>query len=252
MTDKNPKSAESKAAKESQRKALIEKRNKQISDYRDAIYTLEDKVECNREATDDCNALIDHTSGFYDEIDKLTKGKALVGVTDMTVELANDIIRDAKKNIKGDAHLDRIKEFVPAGDNPVYPDILIVVRTVRQSLERQRQRLTNNLETLNTQIQTARTAIGALQYLLNNHKDPALDDRIVPGPDAIEPYVQGLIVRSCFTKYLDSKATYFDFDRLDRETVAEYLSMESDHNPQATDDDLTSVDEESDADEDIV
>jgi hypothetical protein len=57
-------------------------------------------------------------------------------VTDLAVAQANDTIRDAKKIIKKDVYLDRIKEFVPAGDNPVYPDVLVIIRSVRDSLDR--------------------------------------------------------------------------------------------------------------------
>ena len=77
------------------------------------------------------------------EIDKLTKGRALVPVTDLMVERCNEIIRDAKTIVEGDSYLDRVKEFVPAGDNPVYPDILITARTVLESMDLFKQ----NLET---------------------------------------------------------------------------------------------------------
>jgi len=38
--------------------------------------------------------------------------------------------------VTDDTCLDRIKEFVPAGDNPLYPDLLVVMRGVRDSLRR--------------------------------------------------------------------------------------------------------------------
>src|SRR5258708_6722087 len=80
--------------------------------------------------------LADHLAGFYEEIDKLAKGKALLEVTPLVLEEANQIIRDAKAIITEDTYLDRTKEFVAAGNNPVYPDVVVALRTVRQALER--------------------------------------------------------------------------------------------------------------------
>ena len=74
--------------------------------------------------------------GFYEEIDKLTKGKALMEVTPLMLEQVNDVIRDSKAMVKGDTYLDRIKEFVSAGNNPLYPDVLVTLRALQQVLER--------------------------------------------------------------------------------------------------------------------
>jgi len=54
--------------------------------------------------------------------------------TPLIVEQVNDIIRDAKSIIEGDPYLDRVKEFVPAGNNPTYPDVLLVARSVQTSM----------------------------------------------------------------------------------------------------------------------
>jgi hypothetical protein len=80
--------------------------------------------------------LRDHTSGFYEEIDKLAKGKAMLEVTDRVLEETNLIISDAKRIVGSDPYLRRTHEFVAAGNNPVYPDVLIALRSVLQSLDR--------------------------------------------------------------------------------------------------------------------
>jgi hypothetical protein len=249
MSDKNS-TTESKAAKERKHKALLEIRNKQLSDYWGAIEILKSRISGSLAAINECDALSSHTNGFYDEIDKLTKGKALIGVTDMTVTLANDIIRDAKKNIKNDARLDRIKEFVPAGDNPVYPDVLIVIRAVRQSLDRHRGQLKNHVDSIKAQIQTAHTVVGALRFVLNEDDDIDFEEKEYLSEEDIRPFVEGFISASCFTKYNNSQDRYFDFDRLDEESVEKYLSMtpESDKD-QESDDGLTKTNAESEKDE---
>jgi hypothetical protein len=82
--------------------------------------------------------LRDHANGFYEEIDKLAKGKALLEVTDRALEETNSIISDAKRVVGDDPYLKRTHEFVPAGNNPVYPDVVLALRAVIQSLDRYR------------------------------------------------------------------------------------------------------------------
>jgi len=77
-----------------------------------------------------------HLQGLYGEVDKLTKGKSLIPTSDMLVELVNSLITDTKDLVFRDTYLDRLKTFVPAGDNPSYPDVLIALRIVQQTLER--------------------------------------------------------------------------------------------------------------------
>jgi|ERR1017187_931678 hypothetical protein len=74
--------------------------------------------------------------GLYEEVDKLTKGKSVVPPSDLLVEVVNAQIADAKALIFRDAYLDRLKSFVPAGDNPSYPDLLLSLRILQQTSER--------------------------------------------------------------------------------------------------------------------
>lgn|GEM_PF-4795010 len=74
--------------------------------------------------------------GLYEEVDKLTKGKSVVPPSDLLVEVVNAQIADAKALIFRDAYLDRLKSFVPAGDNPNYPDLLLSLRILQQASER--------------------------------------------------------------------------------------------------------------------
>jgi hypothetical protein len=75
-------------------------------------------------------------TGLYEEVDKLAKGRSTVPTSDLFVELVNNLIADAKTLVFRDTYLDRLKELVPAGNNPSYPDILIKLRTLVQILER--------------------------------------------------------------------------------------------------------------------
>jgi hypothetical protein len=80
--------------------------------------------------------LRDHANGFYEEMDKLAKGKSLLEVTDRALEETNSIISDAKRIVGDDPYLNRTHEFVAAGNNPVYPDVVLALRAVLQSLDR--------------------------------------------------------------------------------------------------------------------
>jgi hypothetical protein len=95
--------------------------------------------EQQRVVTSKITALRDlhnHATGFYEEIDKLAKGKAMLEVTDRALEEINSIIGDTKRLVSSDPYLNRTSEFVAAGNNPVYPDVLLALRSVLQSLDR--------------------------------------------------------------------------------------------------------------------
>ena len=81
-------------------------------------------------------AQVSHLEGVYSEVDKLTKGKSLVPTSDLLVEVVNSLIFDAKGLMHRDTYLDRLKTFVPAGDNPAYPDVLVALRILQQTLSR--------------------------------------------------------------------------------------------------------------------
>lgn len=97
--------------------------------------------ELLRKAAQTHSSQASHLVGLYEEVDKLTKGKTLVPTSDLLIELANSLITDAKALIYRDTYLDRLKIFVPAGDNPAYPDVLIALRVLQQSSDRFRNML---------------------------------------------------------------------------------------------------------------
>jgi hypothetical protein len=92
--------------------------------------------ETIRKARQNHMAQTSQLRGLYEEVDKLTKSKSVVPPSDLLVEVVNTQITDAKALIFRDAYLDRLKSFVPAGDNPSYPDILLSLRIIQQTSER--------------------------------------------------------------------------------------------------------------------
>jgi hypothetical protein len=159
-----------------------------------------------------CKALAHHIAGFYEEVDKLAKGKALMAATDLSVDSANSIVRDAKTMIRGDPHLDRIKEFVPAGDNPVYPDILLVTRAAQQAVERYQVQLEGQRAILVGKVREVKTLLSALRFYLDaNLTKISLEDikTMVNDPDS-DWFLGGYGM--------------FNWHKLDNRNIAEYLS----------------------------
>lgn len=75
-------------------------------------------------------------TGVYEEVDKLSKGRSVLPTSDLHVEFVNNLISDSKALVFGDTYLDRLSIFVPAGDNPSYPELLLALRVVQQTLKR--------------------------------------------------------------------------------------------------------------------
>lgn len=99
-----------------------------------------------RKASQDYSVQVSQLEGLYDEVDKLTKSKSVVPTSDLLVEAVNNQIADAKGIVFRDIYLDRLKEFVPAGNNPNYPDLLLALRILRQSQKRFGPVLENEIE----------------------------------------------------------------------------------------------------------
>jgi hypothetical protein len=190
-------------------------RARQLESTKSAVRKLEEALQFVRKKIPNCEALSSHLLGFYEEIDKLAKGKTLLGVTDLVVEQANGIVRDAKTLIQGDAYLDRVKELVPAGDNPVYPDVLLTARAVQQSLERFETKVKAQRERLVDMLKEARTIQTALQYYLDNGAK-------IPSKEDVETLLDGGVTNAWF-KGDFSAGHHFDFSRLDRRNL---LSIE--------------------------
>lgn len=149
-------------------------------------------------------ALTSHIAGFYAEIDKLSKGKALFASTDLAVQQINEIVRDAKAIIDGDAYLDRVKEFVPAGENPLYPDILLATRTVQQCLARTVKGIEERSKQASKSLRDAQTVAAGLKHQVETGRQATLGD------------IQAVMTKpseSWFFEANDGK-TYFDIVRV--------------------------------------
>lgn len=220
--------AETKKAKaKRQEQELIQKRTKQLEEWQRAVASVEKEVRANKKRVANCRELIDHASGLYEEVNKLVK-KSAMPATPLIRDSANNIISDAKSLVKAkaDVHLDRVKEFVPAGDEPSYPDVLVVLRAVIDSLKRHRSALSTEAEVISEQISMADTMVAGLKYFL---LDPAeMSEKETPSKSSVRRYATVTLSEFCFTRYSNSEEKYFDFEELDSMSVEEHLARITD------------------------
>ena len=161
---------------------------------------LEEAVRVAREKTSRHDILSSHLVGFYLE------------ATPLVVEQVNDIIRDAKGIIEGDPYLDRVKEFVPAGNNPTYPDVLLVARSVQQCLGRTAKSLSDHERRTTKTRRDVRTMVAALKYFIEHDEHPSSEDveTLLEAKPPVDWFFQG-----------NDEKLYFDFERLDRNGLDE-------------------------------
>lgn len=191
---------------------LLTRRKEQLSTVTEALDRLRKELREERRRESERAALHDHATGFYHEVDKLAKGKSLLEVTNRIVDEANQIIRDAKALVGGDPFLDRVKEFVPAGDNPVYPDVVVSLKTVLQALGRAESSFASTRRRIATLKRDSDTIRGALQILVEEDAVPSKDDVL----NAIE---NDSVDDKWFTEEEE-----FDFAYLDGLDMAAYFS----------------------------
>jgi len=115
--------------------------------------------------------------------------------------------------------VERLKEFVAAGDNPVYPDILMVARTVQQATGRFQTTLQTRRNRLATIIREAETIKCALEFFIEDQ-----------GHVATKKEVEFNIAKPATEWFLDQSEDHeesellFDFSRLDDLNLSEHLT----------------------------
>jgi hypothetical protein len=206
--EKRRKAAEEK--KQLEREQLAARQQQLLVDAEAAVEALQQAQSSARARALALAALASHTEGFYDEIDKLAKGKALFAATDLAVQQVNDIIKDAKGIIAGDPHLDRVKEFVPAGDNPVYPDILLVTRAIQQCLSRCAKDIENGEKESAKALRAGRTVAAGLKCWIETGQQPTKDE--------VETEMGSKPLESWFFE-ADDGESYMDVNRLVKDGV---------------------------------
>lgn len=153
--------------------------------------------------------------GLYDESDKLSKKAPAEAASDLMLEQVNDIIRETREALQEDVYVQRLKEFVPAGNNPQLRDVVVVMRQVRQGMERFRTKLNDFEGKTRSLILQADTMILAIEYRLAN--EDAISKRRVEDLLGHAP--------NDWFKYATLEEV-FNFEKLDRTNIGEYFQVE--------------------------
>ena len=74
--------------------------------------------------------------GLYDEMDKLVRILPKEPITPLQLKVTNDLLRKAKSLLAEDTGIDQIEIFAAEASMPEYRDVIVVLRQIRQGLER--------------------------------------------------------------------------------------------------------------------
>lgn len=99
-------------------------------------------MDNSRDLHDRHTHLSSYVTGIYDEVSKLSSKRPEGAVSKMTVERVNRAIRDAQDLLadEDDPFIGDIEQFVPAGDLPESRDVVLVLRQIKDALDRMEKR----------------------------------------------------------------------------------------------------------------
>lgn len=158
--------------------------------------------------------LLDSVSlGLYEEVDKLCKKAPAEPVTDLVLSQMNDVIRETKQLAISDVYVQRLNEFVAAGDNPQHRDAVVVLRQLRQGLERYKAELEAKLDAVRQRVHEAESIQLALRLHLESNDIVYTKQMLEWGLSAPDKWTQGSLGHQ-----------YFDLDKLDQVDIAEYFA----------------------------
>ena len=193
----------------------LERRNNQVGQLDEVIVALTKRLDDLRQKQKKIDLLQSVSLGLYDELDKLAKKAAADLVTDLALEQVNDFIRDSKTLLAEDAYVQRQKEFVAAGDNPQHRDVVVVMRQLRQGLERFAADVNSLQERVGELLADAKGVHVAVDISLEGSEDVT--------PEDLKNNEVTLTAR--WMKGNDFGKT-FSFDLLDRTNIPNYFKVE--------------------------
>ena len=195
--------------------SLIQHRQKQLEQVRQVISNLESDSLRIQEHGEKHQLLASVTEGLYIEIEKLTKKAPAEQITELALGQINDVIEDTKELIQNDSYIQKLQVFVPAGDQPELRDALIVLRQIKQGLERYSGSLNINID---GQIKSARLVESALEFALEGHNPTNILEELESRRDAL-----GIITFPDKWKTKIGHSKQFNFKFLDSINIEEYF-----------------------------
>lgn len=191
---------------------LKQTRTEQLAQIRHIIAVMEPRLQkAIGDQRSQLNLLESVSLGLYDEIDKLAKKAPAEPVTDLVLNQMNEVIRETKELVVDDPYVQRLQEFVPAGDNPQHRDAVVVLRQVRQGLDRFQKQLNSLTSKLEPTLKDAKGIERALQLYIDGNETIS--------KDALKSYETEVSALWLTNGYPHE----FDFSKLDRINVATYF-----------------------------
>jgi hypothetical protein len=192
---------------------LATKRKRQQAAIEEAIRILAGKLESLQQSTERLQLLESVSLGLYDELDKLAKKAGADEVTDLVLEQVNDVIREVKELIQEDPYVQRYREFVPAGNNPQHRDVVVVLRQIRQALNRFASSLEPKRKGLKTLLSDARGVRIAILFSLQGQEVVTHDDLRLNKVSVADEWMS-----------TEEFPPEFNFGRLDDADISQYFS----------------------------
>ena len=198
------------------------KRKKQLEQVRDIADDLKRRLQASYADSKRLALLHSVAIGLYDEGDKLSKKAPAETASDLMLEQVNDIIRETRESLKDDVYVQRLREFVPAGNNPQLRDVVVVLRQLRQGIGRTDDNATGFQRQAKHLANEAQVIITALELYIETGKAPS-DDSV---RYLVEASVLGTSDHDWFVFNNHALQHYFNIDKLDRTNIAEYFEVE--------------------------
>jgi type II secretory pathway pseudopilin PulG len=203
-------------ARSSQLAELKHRRAEQLRIIGEAISAIQSRLDDVRQRRTRSQLLDSVSKGLYDEVDKLAKKAPADQVTDLLLTQVNDVVKDVKDLMPADAYIQRQREFVPAGSNPEHRDVVVVMRQIRQGLERFGKQLEGDAHRRSASRDELKTVEAALALSLESNAVVDRDALRKRGVTLHEPWID---------PDLSQVNPVFDFERLDSLDVGEYVKQ---------------------------
>lgn len=193
--------------------AIKQRRANQLEEIKKVFEVLSSEIREIHDTKTKKRQLLDSVSlGLYDEIDKLSKKAPAEPVTALVLSQVNDVIRETKQLAEDDSYIQRLNEFVAAGDNPEHRDAVVVLRQIRQGLQRLEQHLKGVASELSSKRTEARLIYVALKIF-------AEGDSVV-GKEDLEEYNVELPAN---WRTFEDGEYHFNFEKVDRIDLTNYF-----------------------------
>jgi hypothetical protein len=197
--------------------AIQERRKIQLAALDQVVDALTKKLADLHQKKQKVELLQSVSLGLYDEMDKMAKKAGADQVTDLALEQVNEFIKDAKALMAEDTYVQRQKQFVAAGDNPQYRDVVVVMRQLRQGLERLDAGVAPQLTLWREALADAKGVRVAVQLILENN-EPVSKDELKEREVSAKP--------RWWTTDEDYTDQVFSFEVLDRTDIPSYFTAE--------------------------